>query len=89
MTNNVIINSIGFDKAVDIKSFEIDNLENIFIFFRNIYDDNSDIIKSSLELVKDYYQLNENYIYKNIIVLPDDKNKNSIFLGNFFLIVII
>lgn len=87
MTNNVIINSIGFDKAVDIKSFEIDNLENIFIFFRNIYDNNSDIIKSFLELVKDYYQLNENYIYKNIIVLPDDKNKNSIFNDNIIYIL--
>ncbi|RIP22867.1 hypothetical protein BUZ14_15450, partial [Staphylococcus gallinarum] len=82
MTNNLIINSIGKYESVNIADLELDYFENIFVFFRNIYDNNGNIAKSFLEMIKEYHQLNGDYIYKNIIVLPEDKNNSSIFNDN-------
>lgn len=87
MTNNLIINSIGKYEAVNIADLELDYFENIFVFFRNIYDNNGNIAKSFLEMIKEYHQLNGDYIYKNIIVLPEDKNNSSIFNDNIMYIL--
>lgn len=82
MISNLIIDSINKEGIVEFQKLEIDGLENVFIFFRNIYNNSGNIKKSFLETVKEYYDKNYDYIYKNIIVLPEEKNNNSIFRDN-------
>lgn len=71
--NTLIIDSI-------YSSFIPENMldfDNIIIFFRNKFDNFGNINYSFLEYAMDFYKQHDKLIYKNIIVLPDKKNHNS------------
>lgn len=87
MTNNLIIDSIGKLEIEKIQDLEIQDLDNIFIFYRNIYDSNGNITKSFLEVAQEYYLTNKEFTYKNIIILPEERNTNSLFDDNVMYII--
>src|SRR5699024_3513717 len=70
-----------------IQDLEIQDLDNIFIFYRNIYDSNGNITKSFLEVAQEYYLTNKEFTYKNIIILPEERNTNSLFDDNVMYII--
>lgn len=87
MTNNIIINSIGIEHPLKFDELTSDNIENIFIFFRNIYDHKGNLTVSFLEILKQYYDANNQYIYKNVIIVPEEKNKLSALNDNVLYII--
>lgn len=82
MISNLIINSIDKTNILNIDELEIADLNNVFIYFRNIYDEYGTIKKSFLEMVQEFYELNSSLTYKNIIIVPDEKNSASLLNDN-------
>ncbi|GAB6742069.1 hypothetical protein BOVMAS36_16330 [Streptococcus uberis] len=74
IVRNLFINSIG---QKDLPQIDFDDYDNIFIFFRNIFTDKRVIEKSFLELAQDYNEKIGSINYKNIIVIPGEKNNKS------------
>ena len=76
---NLFINSIGKKEVPEI---DFENYDNIFIFFRNIFNKDNNIEKSFLEIAHEYDEKVPAIIYKNIIVSPGEIDTNSILGDN-------
>src|SRR5699024_4743966 len=74
MIKNMIINNINNNNIPEIE----EDFDNIFVLFRNEYDNESNLKYSSLEAAQDYIITNEKLTYKNIIISPSSKNNNSV-----------
>ena len=82
MIKNLLIDHFGLQQLDELQSLNPAEYDNIFVFCRNIYDQKAMLTTSFLEIVEQFYKLNSSLQYKNILVIPDEKNKSSLLNDN-------